>query len=100
MGDVYCSLGQYSVALVHYERALHIFQKSLPSHHPHIAYTFGSIGLLYERSRQFDQSLCYFQKSVHIYQQVVPAMHPGRVRVEHGLLRVTENIGSTNMISA
>jgi tetratricopeptide (TPR) repeat protein len=74
--DIYYQLGRinnfqddYEKAILFYEKALEIDQKSLPSNHLSLANTYNNIGAVYDNMKEYSNALCYYQKALDIYQK-------------------------------
>jgi tetratricopeptide (TPR) repeat protein len=73
----------------HYQQSLEIRQKSLPSEHLDIASSFRSIGLVYERLREWEQALKYYQEACSIYRHSLSPQHPVVIELQRNIQRVS-----------
>jgi tetratricopeptide (TPR) repeat protein len=68
--------GKYEEAITVHEKALEIFQKTLPANHPLLATSYNNIGNVYKSMGEYSKALSYFEKALEIRQKTLPANHP------------------------
>jgi tetratricopeptide (TPR) repeat protein len=73
---MYKNIGEYSKALLYYEKALAIKQQSLPANHSSLASSYNNIGLLYEKIGNYSKAYSFYERAVKIAQQSLPSDHP------------------------
>jgi tetratricopeptide (TPR) repeat protein len=76
IGNVYSKMGDYSEALSYNQKALEIYQKTLPQNHPSLATSYNNIGLMYDTMSDYSKALSSFEKSFEISQKTLPSNHP------------------------
>ena len=76
LGTIKWNQGEYQAALLFYEKALDIRQKSLPANHPHLATSYSCIGNVYDSMGEYPKALSFFEKALDIWQKSLPANHP------------------------
>jgi tetratricopeptide (TPR) repeat protein len=64
VGGVYHQMGEYSKALVHYEKALDINQKNLP----HIAISYNNIAIVHSKLGNYTKAVSFFERAHEILQ--------------------------------
>jgi tetratricopeptide (TPR) repeat protein len=69
-------MGDYSEALSYHEKALEIYQKTLPENHPDLAISYGNIGLVYNNMGEYSKALVYLERALDILQRALPSNHP------------------------
>ena len=69
-------MGEYSKALLSYEKALAIRQQSLPTNHPDLASSYNNIGNVYDNMGEYSKALLSYEKALAIQQQSLPTNHP------------------------
>ncbi|CAF4085708.1 unnamed protein product [Adineta steineri] len=75
LGRIKRKQGEYSEALTYYEKTLAIYQKTLPSNHLNLAYSYNNIGLLYYNMGDYPEALSFQEKALEIRQQSLPSNH-------------------------
>ena len=68
--------GDYGGALISYERALEIRERSLPPNHPDLAMTYNNIGLVYQTLGEYSKALSSHDKALKIREQSFPHNDP------------------------
>ena len=68
--------GEYREAIKFYEKALEIYQKTLPANHPLLATSYNNIGLVYSKMGDYSKALSYYEKDLEIQQKSRPPNHP------------------------
>ncbi|CAF1232014.1 unnamed protein product [Adineta steineri] len=76
LGYVKFYQGDYEEAIWYYEKVLEIYQKTLPSNHPHLAIAYNNIGTLYYNMKDYSKALSYFERALDIWQRVLLPTHP------------------------
>ena len=64
---------QYNEALTFYEKALAIYQKSLPPNHINFVNIYNTIGLVYKTLTKYPKALTYYEKVLDIQEQSLPS---------------------------
>ncbi len=76
IGSLYHNMGEHSKALLFYEKALEIRQKTLLLNHPHLATSYTNIGLVDDNLCEYSKALSYFEGALNILQDSLPPNHP------------------------
>ena len=76
LGWVKDAQGDYKEALLYYEKALDMMQKTIPANHGRLATTYGNIGTVYSKMGEYDRALLYHEEALHMQQATRPANHP------------------------
>ncbi|CAF1117988.1 unnamed protein product [Adineta steineri] len=76
IGSIYDNMGEYSKALLYKEKALEIYQKTLPSNHPDLTISYGLIGNVYDNMGEYSKALLFYEKDLEICQKTLPSNHP------------------------
>ncbi|MFO7561763.1 MAG: serine/threonine-protein kinase [Enhygromyxa sp.] len=87
IGAIHERRGQLDEALVEFERALTIYQATLPAAHPSISIALNNLGTIHARRGRLEQALDYFQQTLAIRESSLPPGHP-RLAAAH------ENLGN------
>ncbi|CAF4856723.1 unnamed protein product, partial [Rotaria socialis] len=69
-------MGEYSKALPLLEKALKIWEISLPANRPDLATSYNNIGQLYQNMGEYSKALPILEKSLKISEISLPANHP------------------------
>ena len=69
-------LGHYSKALILYEKALQIWQHSLPPNHLDLASCYNNVGGVYQNTGEYSKALSCYDKALEISQQSLPPNDP------------------------
>ncbi|CAF1337668.1 unnamed protein product [Adineta steineri] len=75
LGSIKRDQGEYQEALIYYEKSLAIDQKTLPSNHLNLAFSYNNIGLVYDDMGDYPKALTYYEKALAIKQQSLPSNH-------------------------
>jgi tetratricopeptide (TPR) repeat protein len=78
-------MGEYSKALSSHEKALEIYQKTLPANHPHLATSYNNTGLVYYNMGEYSRALSYYERALDILQRSLPPNHPHLKRVKESI---------------
>jgi tetratricopeptide (TPR) repeat protein len=76
LGLIKNRLGEYQEAIRFYEKALAIYQQSLPPNHPALAASYNNIGSVYAKMGDYPKALSSYEKALAIRQQSLPPNHP------------------------
>ncbi|CAF5140301.1 unnamed protein product, partial [Rotaria sp. Silwood1] len=76
LGWVCKDMGNYSKALLYYETALHIKEKTLPPNHLSLATSYNNIGLVYYNMGEYSKALSSYERSLEIKKIALPPNHP------------------------
>ena len=68
--------GRYTKAIWFYERALEIFQRTLPPNHILLATSYNNIGEVHYKMVEYFKALSFYEKAFKIYQKTLPPNHP------------------------
>ncbi|CAF1065379.1 unnamed protein product [Didymodactylos carnosus] len=93
IGDLFCSRGDYSLAISQHERAIAIYKTSLlaPTHHL-FAYTYGNIGLIHSQSGNYYAALKYFNITLDTLLKTLPPNHLDLTQTYSNIAQVYRNI--------
>jgi tetratricopeptide (TPR) repeat protein/transcriptional regulator with XRE-family HTH domain len=67
---------QYEQAQALYQRALHIREQALGSHHPLVAFPLNGLALLLSEQGKYEQGEALCQRALHIREQALGSHHP------------------------
>ena len=81
-------MGEYSKALLSYERSLEIGKVALPSNHPLLATSYNNIGLVYDNMGQYLKALSYLQKEDDINVKALPPTHCNLIVTKNSIEQV------------
>ena len=76
LGSIKSEQGDYKEGLRFYDRALEIWQKSLPANHPSLATTYNNIGSAYDYMGEYSRALSFYERALEIWQKSLPLNHP------------------------
>ena len=76
LGSVKIHQDDYEKALWYYEKALEIWQKTLPPNHPLLATSYNNIGGVYRYMGKYSKALSFYEKALEIWQKTLPPNHP------------------------
>jgi tetratricopeptide (TPR) repeat protein len=68
--------GKYEEAITINEKALEIYQKTLPANHPLLATSYNNIGNVYTSMGEYSKALSHYEKAIEIFEKALPANHP------------------------
>jgi tetratricopeptide (TPR) repeat protein len=85
--------GKYANAAEFYEKALEIFEKTLPANHPSLATSYNNIGAVYRNMGEYSKALSYYEKALEIWQKILPANHPDLATSYNNISQVYTNMG-------
>lgn len=77
----------YPKSLLFHEKALEIYDKTLPSHHLLLETRYNNIGSIHDNLGQHKEALAFYEKSLEILKKTLPSSHPS-------LATAYSNIGS------
>ncbi|CAF1188309.1 unnamed protein product [Adineta ricciae] len=93
LGCLKYSQGDYKMAIEYYEKTLEINEKTLPSNHPDLATSYGSIGLVYKHMGEYSKALSFYEKALEIFQKTLPSNHPSLATSYNSIGGVYDNMG-------
>ena len=76
IGSIKTDQGNYQEAIKYFEKALSIYEKTLPPKHPHLASSYNNIGLAYGKINEYSKALEAHENALKIYQKIRPSNHP------------------------
>ncbi|CAF1502564.1 unnamed protein product, partial [Rotaria sp. Silwood1] len=76
LGWVYKGMGEYSQALLYYEKSLDIYKKILPHNDLRLASSYNNIGLVYKNMAEYSKALSSYERSLEIKKIALPPNHP------------------------
>jgi tetratricopeptide (TPR) repeat protein len=76
LGLIKRNQGDYKEALLSYQNALEVYQRTLPQDHPDVATLYNNIGQVYNNIGDYSKALGFYQTSLEIYQKTLPSDHP------------------------
>jgi tetratricopeptide (TPR) repeat protein len=76
---------EYSKAFPFYEKALKIWQKTLPSNHPDLATFYNSIGVVHDHMGEYSKALSYLVRALDIKQRSLPPNQPSIQKVRESI---------------
>ena len=69
-------MDDYEKALLFYQTALEIEQKSLPPQHPYLGESYDSMGMVYSKTKQYSKAVEFYERALDIAQHTLPPSHP------------------------
>jgi len=76
LGYIKYSQRDNNKAIKYYEKALEIWQKTLPPDHPSLATPYNNIGLVYDNIKEYSKALSFYGKALKIKEKTLPPNHP------------------------
>ena len=76
MAVAYQGIGDYSNALLYYQKTLEIQRTFLPSNHPELITTSNSIGSINDMMGNYPVTVLYYQMALEIQKNCFPNDHP------------------------
>ncbi len=83
--SVYDDMEEYSKALLFYEKALEIRQKTLSPNHPDLASSYCNIGCVYRNMNDYPKALSYFERTLNMFQISLPSNHPNIQAIQENI---------------
>ncbi|CAF4153957.1 unnamed protein product [Rotaria sordida] len=93
IGLVYDSTGEYSKALLSYERSLGTRKIALPPNHPDLAVSYNNIGNVYGNMGDYSKALSSLERSLQIRKIALPPNHPHLASSYNNIGNVHKNMG-------
>ncbi|CAF3820338.1 unnamed protein product [Rotaria sordida] len=75
LGLIKYNQGEYNMAVEFYEKALDIYEKTLPPNHPDLAASYNNIGLVYDKMGEYSKTLSSYERSLEIRKIALPPNH-------------------------
>ncbi|CAF0948581.1 unnamed protein product [Adineta ricciae] len=85
--------GDYKMAIECYEKALEIWEKTLPSNHPDLATSLSCIGSVYKNMGEYSKALSFYEKALEIWEKTLPSNHPSLATSYNNMGTVHDNMG-------
>ncbi|CAF5041876.1 unnamed protein product, partial [Rotaria sp. Silwood1] len=93
LGWVYNNMGEYSKALLYYQKALNINEKILPPNHPDLASSYNNIGSVYYSMGEYSKALSSYERSLEIQKIALPSNHPDLAASYNNIGSVYDEMG-------
>ena len=93
LGLVSDNMGEYSKALLSYERSREIYEVALPPNHPQLATSYNNIGVLYDNMGEYSKALSYYEKDLEISKQAPTTNHLHLATSYNNIGRLYMNMG-------
>ncbi|CAF5049885.1 unnamed protein product, partial [Rotaria sp. Silwood1] len=93
LGSVYKDMGEYSKALLYYEKSLDIYKKILSPNDPSLASSYNNIGLVYNSMGEYSKALSSYERSLEIKKIALPPNHPDLASSYEGIGVVYDGMG-------
>jgi serine/threonine-protein kinase len=85
---VYDKLDDCSKAFCYHEKALEIYQETLPPNHPLLATSYNNIGEVYFKMKDYSKALSSYEHALHIQLRSLPSNHPDTGTVRENIEKV------------
>ncbi|CAF2966154.1 unnamed protein product [Rotaria sp. Silwood2] len=85
-------MGEFSKALSLVGKAIDIREETLPQHHPDLAISYNSIGLVYGDMSEYSKGLLFLEKGLDLRQKSLPPNHPDVGESKANIERVKEKL--------
>jgi tetratricopeptide (TPR) repeat protein len=85
--------GDYEKAIEYHEKALEIYQKTLPPNHPLLATSYGNIGTVYRNMGDYTKAVSFLQKDIGIREKTLPPDDPSLATSYNNIGGVYDNMG-------
>ena len=76
LGLIKRNQGEYEEALLSYQKALDIYERTRPSDDLDLATTYNNMGQVYHNMGEYATALSYYEKSFEVYEHKLPENHP------------------------
>ncbi|CAF1156869.1 unnamed protein product [Adineta steineri] len=76
LGYVKDQQGHYEQAIEYFEKALGMWEKTLPANHSLLATSHNNIGSVYKNMKEHSKALSFFEKALEINEKILPENHP------------------------
>jgi tetratricopeptide (TPR) repeat protein len=86
-------LGNYSQAILWYQKALAIYEKVLGVEHPYTATTYNNLGYVYHMQGMYSMALESYQKALAINEKVLGIEHPNTAATYNNIAIVYDHQG-------
>ncbi|CAF5143440.1 unnamed protein product, partial [Rotaria sp. Silwood1] len=93
LGWVYDDMGEYSKALLYYEKSLDIYKKILSPNDLRLASSYNNIGAVYDNMGEYSKALSYYEKDLEITKKALPPNHPDLAASYNNIGMVYDNMG-------
>jgi tetratricopeptide (TPR) repeat protein len=85
-------MGEYSKALLCYEKDLAISQSVLPATHPELGISYNNIGWMYEKMHDYSKARSFYERAVDNGQHSLPPNHPQLQSYRRNLDRIKKKL--------
>jgi tetratricopeptide (TPR) repeat protein len=93
LGYIKDDQGDYENAIEYHEKALEIYQKTLPPNHPDLATSYNNIAMVYMNMGEYSKALSFFEKTHEIFEKTLPPNHPSLATSYNNIGGVYRNMG-------
>ncbi|CAF2744616.1 unnamed protein product [Rotaria sp. Silwood2] len=93
LGLIKYEQGDYNLAVEFHEKALGIWQKTLPPNHPDLANSYNNLGLVNDNMGQYSKALSFYERTLEIRQNILPENHPDLAQSYNNIGLVYGNMG-------
>lgn len=100
IGSVLYAQDKYEEALVHFRKALAIWQKVLGSDHPDIATSYNNIAIVLYSQDKYEEALFNFKKALEIKEKILGADHPVVIAINKNINLVLRTLDRSREVPA
>lgn len=93
LGLIKRNQGEYSQALVSYQTALDIYERTRLPDDLDLATTYNNIGQVYHNMGEYAKALSHYEKSFAMYERKLPADHPSLAASYNNIGLIHRNLG-------
>ncbi|CAF1106927.1 unnamed protein product [Adineta steineri] len=93
LGSVKRNQGDYEKAIWYLEKALEMYQNTLPSNHLNLTALYNNVGNVYCNMREYSKALSYFEKAFEVQEKTLPSNHPSLAASYNNIGDVYNNMG-------
>src|SRR5437588_242767 len=97
IGNTHQSMGNYAMALSHFEKAHEIFHNSIASNHPVLATNYNNIAEVHQSMGNYAMALSHLEKALEICQKSLPSNHPNLALNYNNIAAIYQSMDNFSM---